>query len=75
MSEDEQRRSKLPGEAAEDNPALSESRSRKEKAACPQRQDPRASQAKRTNTVGQPWEHGRGAILRKAVTSALNAYS
>ena len=36
---------------------------------------PRASQAKRTNTVGQPWEHGGGAILGEAVTSALNAHS
>ena len=59
ISEDEQRRSKLLGDAVEDNPAFSESRSRKEKAARPQRQPPRASQAKRTNTVGQPWEHGR----------------
>ena len=35
MSEDEQRRSKLPGDVAEDNPAFSESRSQKEKAASP----------------------------------------
>ena len=35
MSKDEQRRSKLPGDVAEDNPALSESRSRKEKAGTP----------------------------------------
>ena len=35
ISEDEQRRSKLPGDVAEDNPALSEPRSQKEKAASP----------------------------------------
>ena len=35
MSKDEQRRSKLPGDVAEDNPALSKPRSQKEKAASP----------------------------------------
>ena len=35
MSEDEQRRSKLPRDIAEDNPALGKPRSRKEKAASP----------------------------------------
>ena len=35
MSKDEQRRSKLLGDIAEDNPALSEPRSQKEKAASP----------------------------------------
>ena len=35
MSEDEQRRSKLPGDVAEDNPVLGEPRSWKEKAARP----------------------------------------
>ena len=35
MSEDEQRRSKLPGDVAEDNPVLGDPRSRKEKAARP----------------------------------------
>ena len=35
MSEDEQRRSKLPGDVAEDNPVLSKPRSRKDKAARP----------------------------------------
>ena len=28
-----------------------------------------------TNTVGQPWEHGRGAIPGETVTSALNAHN
>ena len=35
VSEDEQRRSKLPGDVAEDNTVLGEPRSQKEKAACP----------------------------------------
>ena len=35
MSEDEQRRSKLPGDVAEDNPVLGKPRSWKEKAARP----------------------------------------
>ena len=35
-SEDEQGRSKLPGDIAKDNPVLSQPRSRKEKAAHPQ---------------------------------------
>ena len=47
MSEDEQRRSKLLGDVAENNPVLDELRSRKEKVACPQGQPPRASQTKR----------------------------
>ena len=35
MSDNEQRRSKLPGDVVEDNPVLSKPRSRKEKAARP----------------------------------------
>ena len=46
MFEDERRRSKLPGDVAEDNPVLGKPRSRKEKAACRQRQPPRATQGK-----------------------------
>ena len=45
-AEDEQRRSKLPGDVAEDNPVLGKSRSWKEKAARHQGQSPRASQGK-----------------------------
>ena len=75
MSEDEQRSSKLPGDVAEDNPVLGKLRPRKDKAARPWRQPPRASQAKRTNTVGQPWVQGGGAISGEAVTSALNVHS
>ena len=47
MSEDEQRRSKLLGDIAEDNLVLGELRSWKEKAAHFQGQPPRASQTKR----------------------------
>ena len=47
MSEDEQRKSKLPRDVAEDNPVLGKPRSRKEKAAHSQGQSPRASQTKR----------------------------
>ena len=36
---------------------------------------PQASQAKRTNTVRQPWEHGGGAIPGETVTSVLNAHN
>ena len=46
MSEDEQRRSKLLGDVAEDNLVLDKPRSRKEEAACHQRQSPGASQGK-----------------------------
>ena len=46
MSKDECRRSKLPGDVAEDNPILGEPRSRKEKATRHQGQSPRASQGK-----------------------------
>ena len=46
MSEDEQRRSRMPGDIAEDNPILGKPRSRKEKAARHQGQSPRASQGK-----------------------------
>ena len=46
MSEDEQRRSKLLGYVAEDNPILGKLRSRKEKAAHHQGQSPRTSQRK-----------------------------
>ena len=44
--EDEQGRSKLLGDIAEDNPVLGKPRSRKEKAAHPQRQSSQASQTK-----------------------------
>ena len=43
MSEDEQRRSELPGDIVEDNPVLGKPRSRKEKAARHQGQSPRMS--------------------------------
>ena len=43
MSEDERRRSELPGDVAEDNSVLDKSRSRKEKAAHHKRQSPRPS--------------------------------
>ena len=46
MSEDERRRSKLPGDVAKDNPVLGKPRSRKEKVARCQRQPPKASQGK-----------------------------
>ena len=46
MSEDERRMSKLLGDVAEDNLVLGKLKSRKEKAACCQRQPPRASQGK-----------------------------
>ena len=46
ISEDERRRSKLPGDVVEDNPVLGNPRSRKEKAARHQEQSSRASQGK-----------------------------
>ena len=46
MSENERRRSKLPGDVVEDNPVLGKSRSRKEKMAHHQGQSPRVSQEK-----------------------------
>ena len=46
MSEDERRRSKLPGDVAEDNPILGNPRSRKEKTASHQEQSTGASQGK-----------------------------
>ena len=46
MFEDERRRSKLPGDVAEDNPVFGKPRSRKEKIARHQGQSPRASQGK-----------------------------
>ena len=58
MSEDEQRRSKLLGDIAEDNLVLGKLRSRKEKAAQFQGQPPQASQTKRLTqwaTMGAWW--------------------
>ena len=46
MSEDERRRSRMPGDIAEDDPILDKPRSRKEKAARHQGQSPKASQGK-----------------------------
>ena len=46
MSKDERRRSKLPGDVAEDNPVLGKPRSRKEEAAHHRKQSPKASQGK-----------------------------
>ena len=51
MSEDEQRRSKLLGDVAEDHLVLDELRSHKKKAAHLQGQPPWTSQTKKTNTV------------------------
>ena len=51
MSEDEQRRSKLLGDVAEDHLVLGELRSHKKKAAHLQGQPPWTSQTKKTNTV------------------------
>ena len=75
MSKDEQRRSKLLGDVAEDHLVLDELRSHKKKAAHLQGQPPWTSQTKKTNTVDQLWERGGGAIPEEAVTSALNAHS
>ena len=60
--EDERRRSKLPGDVAEDNPILGKPRSRKEKTTRRQRQPPRASKGESISAMSQPWEYGRGAI-------------
>ena len=46
MSEDEWKRSEMPGDVAEDNLVLGKTRSRKEKAARHQGQSPKASQGK-----------------------------
>ena len=46
MSEDERKRSKMPGDVAEENLVLGKTRSRKEKAARHQGQSPKASQGK-----------------------------
>ena len=51
MSEDEQRRSKLLGNVAEDHLVLDKLRSHKKKAAHLQGQPPWTSQTKKTNTV------------------------
>ena len=56
MSEDEQRRSRMPGDIAEDNPILGKPRSQREKAARHQRQSSRASQGK---SQVQRDSHGR----------------
>ena len=73
--EDEQGRSKLLGDIAEENLVLGQPRSREEKAAHPQKTALLGVPNKKTNTVGQLWGHGGGAILGEAVTSALNACS
>ena len=46
MSENDRRRSKLPGDVAKDNPIIGKPRSRKEKATHHQGQSPKASQRK-----------------------------
>ena len=77
MSENERRRSKLPGDVAEDNLVLGKSRSRKEKVACPERQPPWASQTKK-KVLTQWASHGsmvEEQFQEKAVTSALNAHN
>ena len=57
----------------EDRLVLDEPVSWKEKAAHHSKQPSQSSQNKRTNTGGQLWGHGGGAIIEEAVTSALNA--
>ena len=75
MSENERRRSKLSGDVTENNPFLSKLRSRKEKEWHALKGPPWASQAKSTNTVGQPWEYGRGAIQEETDTPTLNTHN
>ena len=58
MSEDEQRKSKLPGYTAEDDPVLGIPKSRKGKAPRCQRQSPRASQRK----FRAQWVNHRGIV-------------
>ena len=61
MSEDEQRRSKLLGDVAEDNPVLGEPRSRKGKTPRHQKQSPRASQRK----AQAQWASHRSMVEKK----------
>ena len=67
MSEDERRRSKLPGDVAEDNPVLGKLRSRKEEAAHHQRQSPRVSQRK-----GQVQRVSHGSIVEEQFQDKLS---
>ena len=61
MSEDEQRKSRLPGYTAEDNPVLGKLRSRKGKTPCHQGQSPRASQRK----AQAQWASHRGMVEKQ----------
>ena len=75
MAKDEQRKSRLPGYTAEDDPVLSKPKSRKGKMPCHQRQSPQASQRK----FQAQWASHRSmverAILGDVVTSSLNTRS
>ena len=73
MSEDEQKRSKLPGNVVENNSVrivITEGKSGKPPKAASQ-SVPRES----TSAMSQPWEYGRGAIQGETITSALNAHN
>ena len=63
MSEDERRRSEMPGDVAEDNPVLGKPRSRKEKAAHHQRAVSQSVLRESIGATRQPWENSGRAIL------------
>ena len=65
---DEQRKSKLPRDIATNQDHKKEER-HAIKGSLP------GYPRKMTNIVGQPWEHGGGAIPGETVTSALNAHN
>ena len=75
MPEDEQRESKLPGYTAEDDPVLGRPKSQKGKTPRRQRQSLRASQRKFQAQWASYKSIVERAILREAITSALNARS
>ena len=61
MSEDEQRKSRLPGYATEDDPILDEPRSQKEEVLCHQGESSIASQRK----AQAPWANHRGMVEKQ----------
>ena len=79
MCEDERRRSKLPGDIAEDNPVLGNCPRQTEvtegKSGTPPKAASQSVPRESTSAMSQLWEYSGGAIQGETVTSTLNAHN
>ena len=75
MFEDERRRSKLPGDVAEDNPVPGQIEITKGKSGTPLKAASQSVPRENTSAMSQLWEYDGGAIQGETVTFTLNAHN